>query len=157
MRPKKSIIGIDPGFSGAVAFISPTGLLFLEDLPLKEYMGRKEIDGKAFGKIINRWFEQTDFAVLEDVSAMPGQGVTSMFRFGFATGLLLGVLNAYSISVIRIKPSVWKPALGLTRNKDKSLALARKIFKGQEDMFKLKKHDGRAEAALMAHYIRENF
>jgi len=158
MSPMRNIIGIDPGFTGAIALLHSHNDLLIQDLPIKQYRGRKEIDGVAFSEYLSAFDSYTiAFAVMEDVSAMPKQGVTSMFRFGFATGVLLGVLNAHRISVLRVKPSVWKPALGLSRDKNKSIALAKKLFCSQKELFKLKKHDGRAEAALLAYYVRKNF
>ena len=85
---------------------------------------------------------------------MPEQGIVSSGRFMYNAGILLGAIAAYDMTIIKVKPNVWKPALGLDRNKAKSLALAKKIFPAYKEFFKLKKHDGRAEAALIAHFAR---
>lgn len=155
----KSIVAIDPGLKGAIAFLPKYHRMIIYDLPLKTYMGRKEIDGTALHEMIKErliYFKFT-FAVIEDVHAMPHDGVVSASRFGLGTGIIMGVLNAIRIPILRIKPTVWKSALNLSSDKKKSLALARKLFPDYTDYFRLVKHDGRAEAALMAYYVRENF
>lgn len=151
------VIGIDPGFSGAICFYSSPDVMKIYDLPLKQYMNRTQIDAEAFAKLIKQTARQIDFAVIEDVHAMPGQGVTSMFRFGYNAGILLGVLCALNIKVLRLKPAAWKSALGLGRDKKASLALAIKYFPKYRDDFKRARDDGRAEAALLAHFAFDSF
>lgn len=80
---------------------------------------------------------------------MPEQGVTSTFRFGYGAGVVRGVCDTLAIPVILIKPSVWKVALNLTRDKADSVALANKLFGPH---FK-KRDDGPAEAALIAYFV----
>ncbi len=129
------------------------------DLPLTLFMGRKQIDGKHFADVIrsvNRPFG-IRFAIIEDVNAMPKQGVVSMFRFGYNAGILLGVLQTLDIEILRVKPSAWKSALGLSSNKADSLALACKTFPNYKDYFQRAKDDGRAEAALLAHFASISF
>jgi len=147
------IIGVDPGFTGAIAFLGDTRLI-IHDLPLTMYMNRAQIDPYKFSDIVCSKKTGIRFAVVEDVSAMPGQGVTSMFRFGYNAGILLGVLAAHNIKVLKIKPSVWKPALGLSRRKKDSRDLASKIFPDNAESFTRVKDDGRAEAALIAHFAK---
>lgn len=149
------IIGIDPGFSGAIAFLLGNKLI-IKDLPLKLFMGRKQINGRSFSLIIKKHLPKIKFAVIEDVHAMPNQGVVSMFRFGYNAGILLGVLEANNIDVLKVKPSVWKSALNLSSDKKKSLALAKKTFPGYMDYFKRAKNDGRAEAALLAFFAQQS-
>ena len=151
------IIGIDPGLKGAIAFLSEhkyVHTLFIEDLPLKTIMGRKQVDPKALAKIVRDMQVKIKFAVIEDVASRPDDGVVSAFRFGFSTGILYGVLETLDIKILRVKPSVWKPALGLDSNKKKSLALAKKIWPLHGHYFARVKDDGRAEAALLAHFAK---
>jgi len=150
------IVGIDPGFSGAIAFLdkyASNNRIEIQDLPLKMIMGRKQIDGSAFSKLLTRPFI-IRFAVIEDVAAMPGNGSVSMFRFGFNAGVLHGVLESLGIKLLRVKPAVWKSALGLDSNKKNSLILARRIFPKSQHYFTRAKDDGRAEAALLAHFAK---
>lgn len=144
------VIGIDPGFSGAICFYDKK-YFEVYDLPLKMFMGRQQIDGQAFTKLINDR-PAISFAIIEDVHAMPNQGIVSTSRFLYNAGILMGVLNALDIKVLKVKPSVWKSALNLNSDKKKSLALAKKSFPGYEESFKRAKDDGRAEAALLAKF-----
>ena len=151
------VIGIDPGFTGAISFVVSKDVMQVFDLPLKLFMGRKQIDGTAFAKLIKDRQHLIRFAIIEDVHAMPNQGVTSTFRFGYNAGILLGVLNALNVKVLKVKPSVWKCALNLSSDKKKSLQLAKKKFPAYKELFKRAKDDGRAEAALLALYAFETF
>ena len=148
---KKIIIGIDPGFSGAIAFYnSTTKRLKIYDLPLKKIMNKNQIDGVRFSQMIRFISDDIEFAAIEDVHAMPNQGVVSTFRFGYNAGILLGVLCAHGLKILRIKPSVWKSALNLSANKKDSIELAKKAFPKYKGYFTRQKDDGRAEAALIA-------
>ena len=155
------IIGIDPGFTGAIAFLSSGDYtnLVIEDLPTHLVIGRPQIDPIALSEIVSR---NTQFApsqikcYIEDVHAMPGQGLVSTFRFGYGAGVVYGVLASYTnIDVIRIKPAVWKASLGLSANKKQSLERARKLFPRYREYFKRVKDDGRAEAALIAYFAKK--
>ena len=88
---------------------------------------------------------------------MPGQGVVSTFNFGYNAGILLGVLEAHRLTVLKVKPNVWKCNMGLDRNKNTSIALAKKKFPDYSSYFKRAKDDGRAEAALIAWYAHKTF
>lgn len=152
------IIGIDPGFSGAIAFLQEKSLTTV-DLPTKVYKGKKHIDAVAFTKVVrdHTFNVQVKYVVIEDIGAMPGQGLASTARFTYNAGVLLGVVAALDLNTLKVRPNVWKPALGLNRDKKKSLALARKLFPKNVNDFKLVKHDGRAEAALIAHFAKISF
>lgn len=166
-KKTKSIIGIDPGFSGAIAFLNRSSsdyllgsCLKIYDLPLQMHMGRRQVDPKALTQYIQNYqasFCGISFAIVEDVSAMPGQGVTSMFRFGYNAGILLGVLGALGIETLKTPSKVWKSALNLTRNKKDSLKMARKLFPDNTKDFTRVKDDGRAEAALIAYFAKISF
>lgn len=153
------IIGIDPGLTGAIAFLtnSPENKLTVYDLPLdiNALKGIKEISAHALYGIIKTHTRNTDPAdilvVIEDVHSMPGQGVASTFTFGFNTGIIHGCLQVMGFNAIRKSPAVWKSSLGLGRNKKDSISLAKKTFPEYKKYFKRAKDDGRAEAALLAY------
>lgn len=152
------IIGVDPGFTGAISFLNQ-GRLKVFDLPIKIIKGKKFIDEIAFIKLVrNQTCDDTvSVVVIEDIGAMPGQGISSTSRFTYNAGILLGVLACiFGNKIIKVRPSVWKPALGLNRDKKKSLTLAKKVFPDNKEDFRLIKHDGRAEAALIAHFAKES-
>lgn len=145
------ILGIDPGISGAVAFYFPDAgnRVAVEDVPV----AGGEISAPHLASMIRRY--SPTMAVIEKVSAMPGQGVVSMFNFGRSYGDVRGVVGALNIPLHFVSPQKWKKHFGLSSEKDQSRMLAIRMFPSVSEHFKLKKHDGRAEAALIALYGAE--
>ena len=150
------IIGIDPGFSGAIAFFSSKGKLLVYDMPLHKIMGRDQVDARKLTSLL-KCYAPFVFAAIEDVHTMPTDGVVTAGRFMYNTGILIGVLAALDIKILRMKPAVWKSALGLSSNKKQSLTLAKKTFPAYTHLFQRAKDDGRAEAALIAHFAWKSF
>jgi len=155
---KDIILGVDPGLSGAICFFNPqeNKIEHVDNFPLRPVKSsktnKKEIDLYNLQILVARFAARTMFAVIEKVNAMPGQGVTSMFRFGESYGQIQGLVSAFEIPITFITPAVWKPMLGLSRDKNESRALACKLFPASQSEFKRKKDDGKAEAALLARY-----
>ncbi len=157
------VIGIDPGLSGGLAFYStekligfPTPVDTLKFIKNGKKKTRKEMSLDRTREILIG-YDGVDFqiecAYLEHVTAMPGQGVTGMFRFGQNFGQWQGILAGFGIRTVLVRPQTWKASLGLTRSKSTSLEMAREIWpENAEESFRLKKHDGMAEAALIAKY-----
>lgn len=146
-------IGIDPGLSGAIAFIGHDGAAVVWDLPVIRDKSLAWIDGSALlSMIINERGGQQATALIERVSAMPGQGVSSSFQFGVGFGSILGVLQALRIPIELITPRTWKKSYGLDADKKAALHKARLLFPDVD--LHLEKHDGRAEALLIAKYAR---
>lgn len=154
-------IGIDPGFTGAVAVISAVGaLVALYDTPVTQVVFQKsgklrtraEFVTPAMVEIFQRYGAIRDVA-LELITARSGQGVTSMFRFGHGFGLWEGILTALDIKYTRILPTAWKQQFDLiNKEKDASRIVAMKLFPAAE--LKLKKHHGRADALCIAEFAR---
>lgn len=146
------IVGIDPGLCGAIAFLGAGGELeHLADLPVIRDGRLAWIDGAALQSLLIEVIHgRAARAVIERVSAMPHQGVASSFTFGATFGSILGVLQARHLSIELVTASVWKRALGLGSNKAASLHKARLLYPTAD--LELAKHDGRAEALLIAHY-----
>lgn len=151
------IIGVDPGASGAVAILEDTGqLVQVFDMPAVEI----QVGGKAKRRVapemlaseLRLYNVHGTVAVVEQVSAMPGQGVSSMFAFGQAYGLVLGVLAGLWIPTKTVTPSAWKKALKLNTGKDAARAKAAQLWPQMASEFKRVKDDGRAEAALIANW-----
>ena len=84
---------------------------------------------------------------------MPGQGVTSMFSFGRSLGILEGTLAGLDIPYTLVTPQVWKKAMGANASKDGAREMAMRLWPSKSELFKRKKDDGRAEAALLALYL----
>jgi crossover junction endodeoxyribonuclease RuvC len=150
------IAGIDPGLSGALFFLDPNRPANGEatDLPIHMLVrgGRKKRELDIAGLIEILTPHRIEHVFLEQVSAMPGQGVSSVFAFGKTYGAILGVIAAHSIPLTLVAPVVWKRALGVPKSKDGARARASQLLPEAASQWRLKKHDGRAEAALIALY-----
>lgn len=147
------VIGIDPGLSGAVAALdSASGdIVALADLPVMRDKSLAWIDGCEMQSIVMAARAgRNAHAIIERVSAMPRQGVASSFQFGVGFGSVLGTMQALHIGIELVTPSTWKRALNLSSDKHASLHKARLLFPAAD--LRLAKHDGRAEALLLAHW-----
>lgn len=155
-------LGIDPGLSGAIAFYDPTtNDLKIWDMPTHELKvagkKRRKIDIFALANIIDEMSELTRMGSVEEVGAMPRQGVTSCFSFGFAAGCAQMAVAACGIALETPRPNVWKKAMGVTADKDQARRQASRLMPKHAGMWTLVKHDGRAEAALLAYYTAAKF
>lgn len=149
------IVGIDPGARGALAFLSDDGhLVDVLDMPAVEVKTggklRTRIAPQAVALLIDA--RRPVHAYVERVGAMPGQGVSSSFTFGYAAGVLEGVLSALGIAVSFIAPAVWKRALKLPADKGNARQMAMQLWPARSADFTRVRDDGRAEAALIAHW-----
>lgn len=154
-------VGGDPGLSGAIALYVPSeAVLQVIDMPtitVGEPDSRKRVvDMWRLAQQLGAWADDWELqATVERVHAMPGQGVTSMFSFGFAAGSLQQALASARIHVTLVHPATWKAIYGLRggrENKDMSRAKASHLFPKHCGLWARKKDDGRAEAVLLAHY-----
>lgn len=171
-RPRL-ILGVDPGLTGGLAVYDPLRGLCDRTIPMptiavpnkRKYVTDKTgrpvmqpisrenrliIDPYGLSHFIGHWASEIQYAVIEDVHAMPGQGVSSMFTFGRALGMVQAAVASYMIPIYFIKASVWKSGMNLSKDKRKSLEMAREMFPANAEDFQLLKHDGRAEALLLA-------
>jgi len=114
--------------------------------------GKTEINLYELHEILEPETDEPHMAIIEQVAAMRGQGVTSMFRFGQSYGVTQMAVAAHKIPMQFVTPAKWKSYLGLSRDKGVSRSLASQRFPKQADLFKRVKDDGRAEAALLALY-----
>jgi crossover junction endodeoxyribonuclease RuvC len=156
----KYFFGIDPGASGAIAVLSEEGhFVAVFDMPVLEVKVGKAIKRRVNAELLayEVGLYPSAVAVLEQVSAMPGQGVSSMFAFGESYGIVKGVLAAFQIPTHLVTPVKWKKAMELNASKDGSRAKAIQMWPGHASMFKRVKDDGRAEACLIAEFGRRNF
>jgi len=153
-----TVIGIDPGARGAIAPLTTLGELTVHDMPAvtieRGGKNKTEIDTASLagvlGEIVDARGRHNLLAVIEKVGAMPGQGVTSMFAFGRSVGQVEGVLAALNIPVTYVTPQTWQKALAVPKGKDGSRLRASQIMPAYAGEWRLAKHDGRAEAALIA-------
>ena len=151
------ICGIDPGLSGAIAFLNDGELLSVADLPLVDVQHGKDSRKELSPALLHDMLVHTEIrigkAVLEDVNAF-GMGRTSAYRFGVNVGTIVGVLTACGIRIETVSPAKWKRTMGLTTDKKLSRAMAIKLWPDQSHYFARVKDDGRAEASLLAEYAR---
>lgn len=151
------IIGIDPGFTGAVAIFRPSiWSMYVYDMPtMPNKKGKTEINMHELHDLLTPEDDTNHVAIVEQVAAMRGQGVSSMFRFGQGFGAIQMGLAAHKVPTTYVTPAKWKQHFGLSRDKGASRGLAMQKFPAVADMFKRVKDDGRAEAALLALYGME--
>lgn len=148
------VLGIDPGNKGAIAVLSHRGeLIEVWDMPTLEIKVGKATKTRISPELLTqelRNWDDVKVAYMEAVSSSPQMGVSSAFAFGEGFGIVKGVLAALGIPVVLVPPAKWKRDMGLNTSKDGSRAKAIAKWPSHAGEFKLVKHDGRAEAALIA-------
>lgn len=149
------VIGVDPGASGAIAILEQDGkLVHVFDMPSVEIMSggkaKRRVSPEMLAAELRLYADQGAVAYVEQVGAMPGQGVSSMFAFGQAFGIVLGVMAGLAIPTQTVTPAKWKKDLKLNGGKDASRAKAAQIWPAHAGEFKRVKDDGKAEAGLIA-------
>jgi crossover junction endodeoxyribonuclease RuvC len=150
-------IGIDPGFSGAIAFYAPKeNIVSIYDMPVyQNAKGKTEINLYELHDILAPETEEPHMAIIEQVAAMRGQGVTSMFRFGQSYGATQMAVAAHKIPMQFVTPAKWKKHFNLSRDKGVSRSVAIQRFPKNASDFSRVRDDGRAEATLIALYGAE--
>jgi len=150
-KPRK-IIGIDVGLDGAIAMMRGETLTGIVDMPTvsltRNGKAKRQISIPELIAILDEF--KPEEAYCERVFAMSGQGVTSVFSFGRSLGAIEGVLAARLIKTTLVTPQTWQKSMGVSGGKDGARARAMELFPHNVDYFRLKKHDGRADAALIA-------
>jgi len=148
------IIGVDPGAAGAIAILESTGkLVHVFDMPAVEVVtggkAKRRVSPEMLAAELRLYADQGAVAYVEQVGAMPGQGVSSMFAFGQAFGIVLGVMAGLAIPCQTVTPAKWKKDMKLNTGKDAARAKAAQVWPAQAGEFKRVKDDGKAEAALI--------
>ena len=153
------IIGIDPGIKGAICILKDGKILDVFDMPImpvgkknKSQVNGSQIYNEIKKATINE--EKTNIkVVIEQVSAMPGQGVTSMFNFGQSFGVLKGIFSAMQIPMDFVSPVKWKKHFNLINTqKDSSRTKAIEFFPYISHKLSRKKDANKADAILIASY-----
>lgn len=144
-------IGIDPGFSGAWGIVDHHGrYVSCGDMHNDGY----RIQTRMVTAELRQGIDMQDcMVVVEQVHAMPKQGVSSTFKFGVAYGAALAIADRVTQSVILVTPAVWKRKMGLTGDKTDSLEMARELWPTAP--LQRQKDNGRAEALLLAEFLRK--
>jgi len=158
------IIGIDPGISGSICFFQDGIIKDVMEMPtmIEGKKNKKQLNGSQIFNIISDKIKNTDKknikVVIEQVSAMPGQGVTSMFNFGQSFGILKGICSAMQLSVYFVRPAKWKKYFSLINSqKDASRTRAIEIFPYYSSYLSKKKDSNKADAILIASFFFETY
>jgi crossover junction endodeoxyribonuclease RuvC len=158
------IIGIDPGISGAICFFEDGQVKEIIDMPVMAdgKKNKRQINGpqtyNEISKRINKFPKKDVIVVIEQVSAMPGQGVTSMFNFGQSFGVLKGICSAMQLSMFFIRPAKWKKYFGLIKTeKDASRTRVIEIFPYISYELSRKKDSNKADAVLIASFFYNTY
>lgn len=149
-------IGIDPGLHGALAAYDGESIVEMRDMPTFDVGKGKShkliLDEQGLAIILRGWAPQCNAVWLEQVGVRPGEGAVGAFSFGRSYGLIRGICAALQMRMNDVTPQVWKKALRVTGDKDHSRQRASAILPTAAHHWPLKKHDGRAEAALIGLY-----
>ena len=158
------IIGIDPGISGSICFLDNGKILDVIEMPIMAdgKKNKKQVNGsQVYNEISKRikQFEKNQIrVVIEHVSAMPGQGVTSMFNFGQSFGILKGICTAMQLPMYFVRPAKWKKYFNLLNSqKDASRTRAIEIFPYFSSQLSRKKDSNKADAILIASFYHETY
>ena len=158
------IIGIDPGITGAICFFEDRKIIDLIEMPNmasgkknKRQVNGAQVYNEIFARIKN--YNKKDIkVVIEQVSAMPGQGVTSMFNFGQSFGVLKGICSAMQLPMYFVRPAKWKKYYSLINSKkDASRTKAIEIFPYISTQLSKKKDSNKADAILIASFFYETY
>jgi crossover junction endodeoxyribonuclease RuvC len=158
------IIGIDPGISGAICFFKDGQINEIIDMPVmadgkknKRQINGPQVYNEVFTRI-NKLPKKDIIVVIEQVSAMPGQGVTSMFNFGQSFGVLKGICSAMQLSMHFVRPAKWKKYFGLIKTeKDASRTKVIEIFPYISSQLSRKKDSNKADAILIASFFYNTY
>ena len=158
------IIGIDPGISGSICFFQDGVIHDVIEMPtmIEGKKNKKQVNGSQIFNEIKERVKKIDNkdikVVIEQVSAMPGQGVTSMFNFGQSFGILKGICSSMQLPMYFVRPAKWKKYFNLINSeKDASRTKAIQIFPYFSSQLSRKKDSNKADAILIASFFYETY
>lgn len=153
VHPKGITVGVDPGVSGAIAFLTDKGQEVF-DMPVMASGKKQQINPYELHHLLVKMLAgraAQSVVYLEQVSAMPGQGVSSTFGFGVSFGIIQGVVAGLGVPLVMVTPTTWKRRAGLLgKEKDQARTLAQRLYPTAE--LGRKKDIGRADAILIARF-----
>jgi len=154
------IFGIDPGVSGAICVLKEGKILEVYEMPtmIDGKKNKRQVNGAEVTNIFLKELNKEDTAkvVVEHVTAMPGQGVTSMFNFGQSFGVIKGVCAALSLPIYFVRPTKWKKHFNLIKtNKEASRTKVIQVYPEISSKLSKKKDSNKADAILIARYFND--
>ena len=158
------IIGIDPGISGSICFFEDGKIVDVIEMPTmtEGKKNKRQVNGSQIYNEISKRIIKIDKknlrVIIEQVSAMPGQGVTSMFNFGQSFGILKGICSAMQLPMYFVRPAKWKKYFGIINSeKDASRTRAIEMFPYFSSQLSKKKDSNKADAILIASFYHETY
>ncbi len=154
------ILGIDPGLSGAIAILENNKVLGIYDMPVmaEGKKNKKQLNSAQLVNIIKENMQNNEevVVVVEQVNAMPGQGVTSMFNFGQTFGAIKGICAALKLPIFFVRPSKWKKYFELINSsKDSSRTKVIEMYPSLSNELSRKKDVNKSDAILIARFYNE--
>tara|TARA_B100001758_G_C18159864_1_gene478555 strand:- start:197 stop:685 length:489 start_codon:yes stop_codon:yes gene_type:complete len=153
------IIGIDPGLSGGIAVLDDLKIFDVFDMPIMSEgkKNKNQLNSAHLVNIIKKHIIPEDtYVIVEQVSAMPGQGVTSMFNFGQTFGSIKGICAALNLPIFYVRPAKWKKHFELINSsKDASRTKVIEMYPSISTRLSRKKDVNKADAILIARYFRD--
>jgi len=154
------IIGIDPGLSGGIAILDDKKVIELFDMPVMPdgKKNKRQLNSALLVKLIKDNIKNLEDTVMvvEQVNAMPGQGVTSMFNFGQTFGAIKGICAALGLPIFFVRPAKWKKHFELINSsKDSSRTKAIEMYPSISEQLSKKKDVNKSDAILIARYYSE--
>ena len=153
------IIGIDPGITGSICFFQDGKIIDVIEMPNmpEGKKNKKQVNGAQIyyeiSSRINDINKEDIKVIIEQVSAMPGQGVTRMFNFGQSFGILKGICSAMQLPMYFVRPTKWKKYFNLINSeKDASRTKAIEVFPYFSSELSRKKDSNKADAILIASF-----
>ena len=156
------IIGIDPGLNGAIALLEDNKVKEIFDVPVmpEGKKNKRQLNSAQLVKMLKDIISENEeiIVVVENVSAMPGQGVTSMFNFGQTFGAIKGICAALGLPIFFVRPAKWKKYFGLINSeKDASRTKVIEMFPYFSSELSKKKDSNKADAILIASFYYETY
>ena len=154
------VVGIDPGLSGAIAILENNKVLNVFDMPVmaEGKKNKRQLNSAQLVKLLRENITNNEevAVVVEQVNAMPGQGVTSMFNFGQTFGALKGICAALELPIFFVRPSKWKKHFELINSsKDSSRTKVIEMYPSLSNQLSKKKDVNKSDAILIARFYSE--
>ena len=154
------VIGIDPGLSGAIAILEEKKVISVIEMPVmaEGKKNKRQLNSAQLVTIIKENIKVSEevAVVVEQVNAMPGQGVTSMFNFGQTFGAIKGVCAALNLPIFYVRPSKWKKHFELINSsKDSSRTKAIEMYPSLSNQLSKKKDVNKSDAILIARFYSD--
>ena len=156
------IIGIDPGLNGAIAILENNKVKKIFEMPVMSEgkKNKRQLNSAQLVNLLKSNIESNEETVIvvEQVNAMPGQGVTSMFNFGQSFGVIKGIFSTLEIPIYFVSPAKWKKHFNLIGSeKDASRTKAIELFPKFSNEISRKKDANKADAILIGKYFLDHF